>query len=121
MQEGHIYKNYILEKEFEIMAKKTDPKKKENPKVEKGEQIPLIDVLPEKAKPILRIVKQYKAVQKTRIEALAKEKELKQKVLDEVKKAGFKALDDGTIKFVVEGFTISVEPRDEVIKIKEEE
>ena len=82
-------------------------------------QLDLIDVLPEKCKPIIEVARRYKKVQQERLAALKEETELKQKVLGLVKNAGLKPLADGIIRFTCDGFTISVEPRDELIKVKE--
>ena len=38
-----------------------------------------------------------------------------------VKDAGLKRLDDGTIRFKVDGMLITVTPRDELIRVKEDD
>lgn len=83
------------------------------------EQLDLIDVKPKNAKKILSLAKDYKAVQKERIDYLAKEKELKQKIIDEIRKAKLSPLENGTTKFTIDNFKISMTPRDELIQIKE--
>lgn len=86
---------------------------------EEQEQMDLIDVKTKNAKKILAYAKDYKSCQKDRIDYLAKEKELKQKVIEEIRKAKLSPMDDGTIKFTVDNFKISMKPRDELIQIKE--
>lgn len=82
------------------------------------EQLDLIDVRPENAKEILQAAKSYKIAQKKRLDALGKEVQEKQKVLEFVKKAKLKPLEDGTIRFTLDGVTISVKPRDELLTVK---
>lgn len=89
-------------------------------KVTKGEQLDLIDVAPENAKAIVAAARVYKMRQKERLDALKKEIAEKQKVLALVKEAKLKPLESGIIRFTCEGFTISITPRDELIKVKEE-
>ncbi len=93
---------------------------KSEKKAGKGEQLVLIDVVPKKARPIIKAARIYKEYQTARISALAKEKAQKQKVLQMVEDAGIQTLDNGFINFVCDGVTISVEPRDALIKVKEE-
>ena len=85
-----------------------------------GEQGELIDVSPENSKEILRVAKRYKAAQIKRINALTDEKAEKEKLLDLIKKGNYQRLDGGKIRFSIEGFTITVVPRDELIQIKDE-
>ena len=82
------------------------------------EQMDLIDVKPENAKEILGAARKYKKAQKERIGASAVEVQEKQKVLNFIKKANLKPLDDGTIKFVLDGVKICVKPRDELLTVK---
>lgn len=84
------------------------------------EQLDLIDVRPKNSKAILKAVKQYKADQAQRIEALGREVAGKQKILSLIKEAKLQHLDDGRIQFRIDKVTITVTPRDEIIKIKEE-
>ena len=85
----------------------------------KGEQLELIEVGPKNLKDILASVKIYKEHQKVRIGALKKEIAAKQVVLELVKTANLKPLSDGVIRFKCDGKIITIEPRDEVIRIKE--
>ena len=83
-----------------------------------GEQLELIDVAPENAKPIIELAKQYKEVQTTRLAALKQETELKQKIITAVHEANLQRLDDGKIRFTYDNVTISIEPSDEKVKVK---
>lgn len=97
----------------------TGPKK---PKpLEVGEQLDLIDVSPANGKLIKSAARLYKKYQTERTEALAQEKKQKKKLLELVKEADLKPLDDGIIKFKCGGLMITLEPRDELIKVKEKE
>lgn len=93
-------------------------KKKEPKEPKEQEQLDLIDVRPENAKQILLAARSYKNAQKKRLDALGREVQEKQKVLDFVKKAKLKPLEDGTIRFKLDGVTISVKPRDELLTVK---
>ena len=84
-----------------------------------GEQLPLIDVMPKEAKPIIEAARRYKVFQTARLKALKGEVEQKQLILDLVSKAGFQRLKDGKIRFEHEGVTITVTPQDDKIDIKE--
>jgi len=86
----------------------------------KEEQLDLIDVQPENAKKILSIARAYKKAQQARLAALKEETDLKEKVLALVKDAKLQPLPDGTTKFKIDGMTISVKPRDELVRIIEE-
>ncbi len=97
------------------MAKK---KKKET---ESGEQLELIDVSPENAKPIIAAARAYKKHQAVRLSALAKEIKQKQVILELVKEAKLQPLDNGVIKFECDGVVISITPRDELVKVSERE
>jgi hypothetical protein len=83
-------------------------------------QFELIDVLPAKAKPIIKAARIYKEYQTERLQALVKEKNQKAKVLALVKDAKLKALAGGVIKFTCDGITISITPRDELVQVEEE-
>lgn len=94
-------------------------KKKEQKKTTSGEQMALIDVAPENAKPIIAQARRYKLVQAERLQALAKETASKEKLLALIKEAKLQRLQDGSIRFKCDGFEISVTPRDELVKVKE--
>ena len=85
----------------------------------KGEQLDLIEVGPENARVIIQHARLYKAAQRKRLQALEEETTEKQALLGLIRKANLKRLDNGNIKFSCDGFTITVEPHDELIKIKE--
>lgn len=85
-----------------------------------GGQLDLIDVSPANGKEIIKQARIYKKAQAERIEALAEEVESKQKLLALVKEANLKPLEDGVIRFRLDGFTITVKPRDELVKVKDD-
>ena len=55
-----------------------------------------------------------------RVEALAEEVKAKQEILSLVKDAHLSRLADGSIKFKCDGMVITVTPRDELVKVKDE-
>jgi hypothetical protein len=99
------------------MAKKNDSMQKE---VEKGEQMDLIDVGPKNSKEIIKHAKLYRSALAKRVDALAEEVAEKHKLLELIDAEHLQRLDDGKIKFKLDGFTITVTPRDELVKIKED-
>jgi len=88
--------------------------------VEKGEQMDLIDVNPEHSKEIIKLARQYKKAQVTRVNALVEETKLKQQLLSLIKEEHLQRLEDGTIMFTIDSYKITVTPRDELIKVKDE-
>lgn len=80
----------------------------------------LIDVGPENSKEIIRVARLYKTTLSKRIDLLAQEVEHKHKLLELINNAHLQRLPDGRIRFKVEGYTITVTPRDELVKIKED-
>lgn len=85
--------------------------------IQKGEQMPLIDVLPENIKPIIPIARAYKKVVAQRVQLTAKEVELKTKIKDMARKAKIPRLDDGSIKITHDGVQIVITPQDEKVKV----
>lgn len=98
--------------------KKTAPKKEAKGK-EKGEQLDLINVAPKNAKAIIAEARLFKENSSKRISFLAKEKEHKHNLLELVKAAKLQPLNGGKIEFEYDGLVISIEPRDELVKVKE--
>ncbi len=92
-------------------------KKKAAKKKVAGEQMQLIDVEPENLKEILGAVKIYKRHQIDRLEAGKKEIAAKAVVHELVTAANLQPLSDGVIRFECDGKIVSIEPRDEVIRI----
>lgn len=94
-------------------------------KVEKsegtGEQLDLIDVKPENAKPIIAAARLYKKLMGVRQKALAKEVVQKAEVLRLIKAAELQPLAGGKIKFEYDSVIISVTPRDELITVKDKD
>jgi molybdenum cofactor biosynthesis enzyme len=85
---------------------------------ESTEQLDLMDVTPEYAKPLKAAARKYKKASAERQAALAEEVEAKGKVLEIVKAAGIKPDADGVTKCHVDGMTIKVTPRDELVRVK---
>ncbi len=103
------------------MAKKSSMQK-EVAKTEKGEQMALIDVGPENGPVIAKQSRIYKKASKVRQDALKNEVDQKQKLLALIKEAGLKPVDaSGVIKFKCCGVIVSVTPRDELVRVKEED
>lgn len=100
------------------MAKKET--KQDQSELSAEEQLDLIEVKPENSKEMVEVVKRYKAAQSQRMEALGREVAEKQKLLALIKKAKLQHLDDGRIQFRVDRLIITVTPRDELIRIKDE-
>lgn len=95
-------------------------KSKKESKPSEGEQLDLIDVAPKNSKEIVQVARNYKKLQAKRIEILDREVAEKQKLLDLIKDANLQRLEDGKIRFRIDGMIITVTPRDELVKIKEE-
>lgn len=84
-----------------------------------NKQMDLIDVAPENKKKIISLAKEYRGIVKERLPLTHKESELKTQILQEVKGAGLQYV-NGKIQFTVDGIKITVTPRDEAIKVEEE-
>jgi len=89
-------------------------------KTKPAEQMDLIDVQPKNVKAIVAAARLYKKFQVARIAALEKEIAQKQEILALVKEAKLQLLEGGVIRFACDGMTISITPRDELVKVKEE-
>lgn len=87
----------------------------------KQEQLDLIDVHPENSKAILACARRYQDAQETRVEALADEVAEKKKLLELIKAGGIKPDSEGKISFHLDGYKITVVPRDELVKVKADE
>jgi hypothetical protein len=94
-------------------------KRGRKPKEESNEQGTLMEIGPKHSKEITAVAKKYKAAQAERLEALGREKDLKEQLLAMVKDENLQPV-DGKIKFRVNGLEITVTPRDELIQVKEE-
>ena len=86
-----------------------------------GEQPELIEVGPKNAPEILRAAKAYKKAQTERTTALAEEIKQKQKLLAVVKAAKLQPTEEGDYHFTCNGATITVTPRDELVRVKFED
>jgi len=80
----------------------------------------LIDIHPENSKAIIACARRYKKAQSIRLDSLAEEKKEKVKLLELIREADVKPLEDGKIKFRLDGLRISVTPRDELVQIRED-
>ncbi len=89
-------------------------------KQETGEQLQLIDVGPKDGKEIMVAAKSYQKHQTARLKSLEKEMEQKTLILELVKKANLQPLAGGVIKFRLDGMTITIKPRDELVRVKED-
>lgn len=85
-----------------------------------GEQMDLIDVAPQHLAEIKPIARKYRAAVKRRMKAGEEEVQLKQEILALIKSENLTRLPDGSIRFKCDGMTITVTPRDELVKVKEE-
>lgn len=101
------------------MAKKKVAKKKDDPKKEVGEQKDLFELHGPKAKEIIASARRYKNHQAYRVESLAAEVAEKKTLLELLSKANLQPVEGGKIKCVVDGMTITVTPRDELVQVKE--
>ena len=88
-------------------------------KTSEGDQGYLIDIHPENKKEIIATAQSYKRAMSQRVKFLDEEKGFKTKLLGLIKEAGITPLEDGKIKFELDGFKISVTPRDELVQVKE--
>lgn len=94
-------------------------KKKKDDKKESGGQAELFEIHGENAKLIVAAAVLYKKHQKARLAAAAKEAEQKALILELVKQADLQVLAGGKVKCTVDGMTITVTPRDELVQVKE--
>lgn len=83
-----------------------------------GEQGTLIDTGPKESKKIIAAARKYKSVSAQRQALTAEEVAAKKDLLDLVKQENLQMV-DGKIQFEVDGLTITVTPRDELIRVKE--
>jgi hypothetical protein len=83
-------------------------------------QMDLIDTQPENSKEIIKLARAYQKAKMDRIAALETELDRKGKLLELIHAAKLNPV-DGVIKFTCDGFTITVTPRDELIKVKSAE
>lgn len=96
-------------------------RKKQTMEPAPGEQMDLLDVSPANLKQIIPVAKKYRQAVKRRMVALEEETKLKGQILDLVRDAKLHRLADGSIKFKCDGMLITVTPRDELVKVKDEE
>lgn len=92
-----------------------------NRKMKTAEQGTLIDVEPEHSKEIIAAAKAYQKIKKQRCELTAKETEAREKLIGLIKSENLQRLEDGSIKFRLDGYEISLVPQDEKLKVKEDD
>ena len=85
-----------------------------------GEQLDLIDVAPKNAKKIKEVALAFNDARANRVAWLEDENDQKEKLLTLVDAADLQPLENGVIKFRVDGMTITVTPRDKAVKVKED-
>lgn len=85
-----------------------------------GEQLPLLDVGPEHAQKFAAVAREYKRHQAARLAAGSKEKTKKEELKSLIRDSKLTPLEDGIIRFRIEGLLIEMTPRDELITVKEE-
>lgn len=85
-----------------------------------SEQGMLMDVGPKHAKEIAAKARAYRALVAKRQAVLEEEVELKRDLAKLIGEEHLKRLPDGTIQFHLEGMTVTVVPRDELIRVKED-
>lgn len=90
-------------------------------KGESAEQLPLIDVAPEKQKKLIPILKEYKEAVSQRCQWNVDEVSCKRKIIEMVKEMGIVPDADGSYKFHVEGCTVKVTPQDIKLEVKFDE
>ena len=84
------------------------------------DQMDLIDVSPKNKKAMLKIAGEYKECQRQRIRFLKEEIERKTKLLGLIRDAKLQPNEDGVISFRLDGVKITVTPRDELLRVKDE-
>jgi hypothetical protein len=87
--------------------------------VQAGEQGDLIDVQPENIKEIVKQARLYKRLQVKRIDMLTDEVVAKKTLLSMLEAEKIERI-DGKIVLKCNGMTITVSPRDELIKVKDD-
>ena len=89
-------------------------------KIETGEQGSLIDVQPQNAKEILKAAQEFKKASLKKTKAKEAEDACKATLLDLVKEAGLQPLENGVIQLRIAGTVITVTPKEDGVKVKEE-
>jgi tRNA1(Val) A37 N6-methylase TrmN6 len=89
--------------------------------IESDGQMALIDVAPENIAKIIPVAKKYRLAVRRRMKVQEEEVALKTELLELVKESKAVRLADGSIRFRCEDMTITVTPRDELVKVKDSE
>jgi hypothetical protein len=96
------------------------PESQDQTEVTVEEQGSLIDTTPTNFKEIVETAKRYKKAVVKRMAAEQIEVEEKQRLLALIKESNAQRLEDGKIRLQADGFLITVTPRDELIRVKDE-
>lgn len=89
---------------------------------EEGEQMQLIDVSHPLAKKLKPLARKYKTAMSERQAALAEEIDYKKKIIETIKADGtIKPNAEGITAIQFDGMTVTIKPRDELVKVKMEE
>ena len=99
------------------MAKEVESTEAKEAQKPDGEQMDLIDVLPENCKALVEAAKLYKKYLTVRLKALAKKVEQKQVILELVKAANIQPANGGKIKFKYQNVKINVTPSDYKVSV----
>ncbi len=97
----------------------TKKKKAQSEKVKSGEQLSLMDVGPKNLKKIAPIARRYRDNVRERLAIQALEKADKEAIKKLVHAAGLTRLPNGHITFTCDGLLIDLEPKDEVVHVKD--
>ena len=90
-------------------------------KVEVGEQMELIDVLPKKARPIVKKAQEYRKAVENRQKWGSKEAALKAEIGAMIADAKISRLANGVIRFSCDGVLITQTPRKELLQVQDAE
>ena len=109
----------MAKKKVEPKQELVEKKKAKKPidEIQKGEQMPLIDVLPESAKPIVPVARKYHKIIRERLAIQKKEAEQKKKLGEAVHKANLLPLDNGKILFKWQDIEVEVTPQADKVKV----
>lgn len=77
----------------------------------------LMEIHDENAKKIIAKGKLYKKAQKERLKFGKKEAELKEELRQLIHELNYAPLEDGVIRLNFEGLIVSIEPRNELVKV----
>lgn len=106
----------------ETVAEQKESKRKSRKSEDtNGEQLQLLEVSHPSAKKITSIARAYKKIVRERVELTSEEVELKGKLRQAVRETDMKPDAEGIITFKCGKITVTVTPRDELIRVKDED